>query len=176
LKQTLEAYRLEMSRIPHRLDNRLKDGGEVVSLKRLPRFTPFPCIFMVLISVRGLVNPRALVRLEGLDKLKKKNPIISRFEPATIKLVAYRLNQLCYRVHLRMSVTGVFVSSDKSWGFEPLRELQEAIKLKLKRSLPDFERCKRWGRQKTYTKGYWKNGEHFAQATRRVNVYLLICR
>jgi hypothetical protein len=30
----------EMSRIPHFLDNRLTDGGEVVSLTRRPLFTP----------------------------------------------------------------------------------------------------------------------------------------
>jgi hypothetical protein len=33
-------YIFEMSRIPHCLDNRLLDGGEFVSLTRLPRFTP----------------------------------------------------------------------------------------------------------------------------------------
>jgi hypothetical protein len=30
----------EMSRLPHFLDNRLKDGGEVVSLMCQPPFTP----------------------------------------------------------------------------------------------------------------------------------------
>jgi hypothetical protein len=30
----------ERSRLPHHLDNRLTDGGKVVSLMRRPRFTP----------------------------------------------------------------------------------------------------------------------------------------
>jgi hypothetical protein len=32
LKQAVEAHRVETSRLPHFLDNRLTDGGEVVSL------------------------------------------------------------------------------------------------------------------------------------------------
>jgi hypothetical protein len=42
----------ETSRLPHFLDNRLTDGGEVVSPTRRPPFTP-PGRFLVLISVRG---------------------------------------------------------------------------------------------------------------------------
>jgi hypothetical protein len=33
-------YVFETSRLPHYLDNRLTDGGEVVSLTRRPPFTP----------------------------------------------------------------------------------------------------------------------------------------
>jgi hypothetical protein len=50
------------------LDNRLTDGGEVVSLTRRPPLTsrniPGTHFF------RGRVDPRTVVRLEGLDELK----------------------------------------------------------------------------------------------------------
>jgi hypothetical protein len=46
-----------MLRIPHCLDSRLIDGGEVDSLMRRPRSTPQKDL-LVLISVRDWVNPR----------------------------------------------------------------------------------------------------------------------
>jgi hypothetical protein len=42
---------VRLPRVPHFLDNRLTDGGNVVSLPRRPPFTPGR--FLVLISVRG---------------------------------------------------------------------------------------------------------------------------
>jgi hypothetical protein len=64
------------------LDNSLIDGGEVVKLGA-PAALYSTGTFLVFISVRGWVHPRAIVRLEGLGKLK--NPMISTgIKPATL--------------------------------------------------------------------------------------------
>jgi hypothetical protein len=80
----------ETSRLPHVLDNRLTEGGEVVSLTRRPAaFYPPPPSgrFLVLISVIGWVDPRTIVRLEGLGQVK--NPVSSfGIVPATSRFVA----------------------------------------------------------------------------------------
>jgi hypothetical protein len=77
------------------LVNQFIDGGVVVRLKHWLPFTPRK--FLVLISVRGWVDPRAIVWLEGLGQLK--NPMTSsKIEPATFQLVAQWINKLCYHV------------------------------------------------------------------------------
>jgi hypothetical protein len=63
------AHRSETSKLQHLLDSRLRDGGEVISLKQLTKFYP-PGRFLVLISVKGWVDSKAIVRLEGLGQLK----------------------------------------------------------------------------------------------------------
>jgi hypothetical protein len=58
-----------MSKIPHFLDSRLIDGGEVISLSRRPLITPPPLLgsFAVLI----FDNLRAVVGLEKLSRLEE---------------------------------------------------------------------------------------------------------
>jgi hypothetical protein len=64
------------------LDKRLIDGCEGVKLTRRAPLPPRR--FLVLISVRGWVDQRPIVRLEGLGQLK--NPIASlRIEPAAFR-------------------------------------------------------------------------------------------
>jgi len=67
-----------------------QDGGKVVSPTHRPLFTPQEML-LVLISVIGWVDPRAIVLSEGL--CQRKIPVTpSGIEPATFGFVEQRLN------------------------------------------------------------------------------------
>jgi hypothetical protein len=58
----------DASRLPRFLDNRLTDGGEVVSLASRPRFTPQEDSWYSFLLEAG--RPTAIVRQELLGQLK----------------------------------------------------------------------------------------------------------
>jgi hypothetical protein len=71
------------------------EGGKVVSPAHRPSLPHER--FLVIISVRGWVDPRAIVRPEGLSHWKI--PVTpSGIEPATFQLLAQCLKQLRHRV------------------------------------------------------------------------------
>jgi hypothetical protein len=85
-----------MLRIPHCLDSRLTDGGEVLSPEHRPRSTPGR--LKVVISARDLVDLKATVQLVDVLAKLKNSLTSSGIEPTTLQFAAQCLSQLCYRL------------------------------------------------------------------------------
>lgn len=84
------------SRIPHFLHGRLTGDGWIVGLTCRPPFAPEGIPRAHFCSEAGL-NPRTVVRLEGLGQLR--DPITSPvIEPVTFWLVSWCISPLRYRV------------------------------------------------------------------------------
>jgi hypothetical protein len=74
-----------MSRLKHFLDSQPTNGDRLSALRARPSFPPGS--FLVLIFVRGRVDSKTTVRLEGLDQLQ--NPMTSwGIGRATFRLVS----------------------------------------------------------------------------------------
>jgi hypothetical protein len=74
-----------MLRIPNCLDNRITDGGKVVSSTHRPRSTPQKHYFSAFGThfCQRMSKPQVLMRPEGVGSLKKNSMTSSGIEHAT---------------------------------------------------------------------------------------------
>jgi hypothetical protein len=98
----------EVSRIPHCLDNRLITSAKMTAL-RAGRALP-PGYLLVLISVRGWINPWPMVRLERLGKWKHLTTS-SALEPETFCHITQLLNHISWRNEPTFSMPIILIES-----------------------------------------------------------------
>jgi hypothetical protein len=105
-----------MLRITYCLDNRLTDSGKTVSPTHPPHFTPqkhyYFFMFLIFLSVRGWVNPRAQCGRKGWVNLKKSPHRVSNPD-LPVCSIWYRVPYLKY-IHKRIGRTRALYSASVS--------------------------------------------------------------